>query len=113
MKPNKYLIILLVTVAAYMLFEYYRPKPLDWTPTFENDDKIPFGTQALYELLPDIMQQPTIRLVRLPVYNFLNDSTLPAHSNYVFVSQQFRADLNDLKQLLAYVERGNNVLIAA
>ncbi|MDB5242064.1 MAG: hypothetical protein JWP57_2689 [Spirosoma sp.] len=102
-----------MTVAAYVLFEYYRPKPLDWTPTYQNDDKIPFGTQALYEMLPDIMQQPTVRLVRLPVYNFLTDTTLPTPSNFVFISQQFRADPNDLKQLLAYVARGNNVLITA
>ena len=113
MKPNKYLLILLATVLAYVLFEYYRPKPLDWTPTYQNDDKIPFGTQALYELLPGIMQQPTIRTVRLPVYNFLTESKLSGRSNYVFVSQQFKVDDNDLKQLLSYVRRGNNVLISA
>ena len=113
MKPNKYLLILLATVTAYVLFEYYRPRPLDWNSTYQNDDKIPFGTQALYELLPDMMQQPTILSVRLPIYNFLTDSKLPVRSNYVFVSREFKADGNDLKQLLNYVRRGNNVLISA
>lgn len=113
MKLNKYLLILLATVTAYVLFEYYRPKPLDWTPTYQNDDKIPFGTQALYELLPGIMQQPTTTSARLPIYNFLTETKLSGRSNYVFVCQQFKADGNDLKQLLAYVRRGNNVLISA
>ena len=113
MKPNKYLLILLATVVAYVLFEYYRPKPLNWTTTYQNDDKIPFGTQALYELLPDIMQQPTVRTVRLPIYNFLTESKLSGRRNYIFVSQQFKADDNDLEQLLSYVRRGNNVLISA
>lgn len=113
MKPNKYLLILLATVTVYVLFEYYRPKPLDPTPTYQNNDKIPFGTQALYELLPGIMQQPTINTVRLPAYNFLTESKQPGRSNYVFVCQKFKADLNDLKQLLGYVRRGNNVLISA
>lgn len=115
MKPNKYLLILLATLTAYVLFEYYRPKPLDWTPTYQNDDKIPFGTQALYELLPGIMRQPTANVtpVRLPVYNFLTDTKRPGRSNYVFVCREFIADRNDLKQLLSYVRRGNNVLISA
>lgn len=113
MKPNKYLLLLLATVTAYVLFEYYRPKPLDWLPTYQNDDKIPFGTQALYELLPGVMQQPTVRTVRLPVYNFLTETKLTNRSNYVFVGERFQADGNDLTQLLGYVRRGNNVLIAA
>ena len=113
MKPNKYLLILLGTVLAYVLFEYYRPKALDWMSTYQNDDKIPFGAQALYELLPGLMQQPAVKSVRMPVYNFLTETKLPSRSNYVFVNQQFKADRNDLKQLLDYVRRGNSVLISA
>ena len=113
LKPNKYLLILLVTVTAYMLVEYYRPKPIDWRPSYQNDDKIPFGTQALFDLLPDVMPQAGIETVRLPVYNFLTETKLPARSNYVFVCQDFKVDGTDLKQLLAYVQRGNNVFISA
>ena len=113
MKPNKYLLILLGIVLAYVLFEYYRPKPLNWMSTYQNDDKIPFGAQALYELLPGLMQQPAVKSVRMPVYNFLTETKLPSRSNYVFVNQEFKADRNDLKQLLDYVRRGNNVLISA
>ena len=112
-KPNKYLLILLATVVAYMLFEYYRPKPINWQPTYQNDDKIPFGTQALFELLPDVMPQKAVKTVRLPVYNFLTETRLPPRSNYVFINQAFTADGNDLKQLLKYVRRGNNAFISA
>lgn len=96
-----------------MLFEYYRPKPIDWKATYQNDDKIPFGTQALYELLPDIMPQSAIKTVRLPMYNFLMESQLPARSNYVFIAADFEASRSDVKPLLAYVGRGNNVFISA
>ena len=113
MKPNKYLLILLATVVGYMLFEYYRPKPLDWKPTYRNDQKIPFGTQALFELLPGVMQQPTVETVRLPTFNFLTEAQRPPRSNYVFVNEAFQADQNDRRELLQYVRRGNNVLIAA
>ena len=113
MKPNKYLLILLATVLGYVVFEYYRPKPIDWTPKYQNDDKVPFGTQALFELLPGLMGQSAVKTVRLPIYNFLTETKLPGRSNYVFVAQAFKVDGNDLKQLLNYVRRGNNVLISA
>ncbi|UHG91689.1 DUF4350 domain-containing protein [Spirosoma oryzicola] len=113
MKPNKYVLILLATITAYVLVEYYRPKPLDWTPTYENDDKIPFGTKVLYELLPDVMQQANVSTVRLPVYNFLTETKSAVRSNYVFICRDFNADGNDLKQLRAYANRGNNVFISA
>ncbi|GAB3793414.1 hypothetical protein GCM10028819_05000 [Spirosoma humi] len=112
-KPNKYLLILLVTITAYVLFEYYRPKPIDWKATYENDDKIPFGTQALFELLPDVIQPSTIETVRLPIYTLLTERKLSTPSNYVAICQKFDADKNDLKQLSAYVARGNNAFISA
>lgn len=96
-----------------MLVEYYRPKPIDWRSSYRNTDKIPFGTQALFELLPDVQPQSAIEAVRLPVYNFLTETRLPGRSNYLFVCQEFNADAHDLKPLFAYVRRGNNVFIAA
>ncbi len=113
MKPNKYFLILLATVVAYGLFEYYRPKPINWTPTYQNDDQIPFGTQALFELLPGVMRQSEIKTVRLPVYNFLTETKPARLSNYIFISHNFAADGNDLNQLFRYVKQGNSVLISA
>lgn len=112
-KPTKYLLILLVTVAAYVLFEYYRPKPIDWRATYENDDKIPFGTQALFELLPDVIRPSAIKTTRLPVYTLFTEGKLPTPSNYIAICQTFDADKNDRDQLLAYVRRGNNAFISA
>lgn len=113
MKPNKYFLFLAGMIVAYALFEYYRPKPVDWNPTYQNDHKIPFGTKVLFETLPAVMQQRDITSLRLPVYNHLTESKLPARSNYMFVCSEFAIDGNDRKQLLAYVKRGNNVFISA
>ena len=113
MKLNRYFFILLTFVLAYGLFEHYRPKPLDWEPTYKNTDKIPFGTQALYELLPSVMRQPAITNVRVPAYNYLTENRLPANSNFIFVARSVDFDANDQQQLLAYVGRGNNVFLSA
>lgn len=104
---------MIATITAYVLFEYYRPKPINWTPTYRNNDKIPFGTQALFELLPDVMHQSDIKTVRLPVYNFLTETTLPRQSNYVLVAHDVNIGPTEIPKLLAYVKRGNNVFISA
>jgi len=64
-----YLLGLLVLFGAYVALEYYRPKPLDWRPTLSNADKIPYGTYALYDVLPQLLGTTEVTSVRLPVYN--------------------------------------------
>lgn len=113
MKPNKYLLFLLTTIVAYGLFEYYRPKPIDWNPTYTNKDKIPFGTKVFFDLLPDVMNQKSVKSLRLPVYNHLSDRTLPARSNYIFVCHSLKLTTADRLKLLAYVRRGNTVFVSA
>ncbi len=113
MRPNKYILILLAMVVAYTAFEYYRPKPINWTPTYTNKDKIPFGTQALYELLPTTLGKAGVELLRLPPYNFLTSRKRLTGTNYISICHSFAADENDQRELLAYVRRGNTVFISA
>lgn len=110
---SKYFWFLTLTIVGYGLFEYYRPKPIDWSPSYSNKDKIPFGTQALYELLPDIFGRQPVESLRVPIYNHLTESKIPAQSNYIFVCQNFSIDKNDRVQLLNYVKKGNNAFISA
>ncbi|WP_428654278.1 DUF4350 domain-containing protein [Runella sp.] len=110
---SKYFWFLTLTVIGYGLFEYYRPKPIDWTSSYSNKDKIPFGTKALYDLLPDVFTDQAVESLRLPIYNHLTESKLPAQSNYIFVCQNFDVDKNDRVQLLNYVKKGNNAFISA
>jgi hypothetical protein len=66
-----YLLGLLALFGAYVALEYYRPKPLDWRPTLSNADKIPYGTYALFDVLPRLLGTDSVASVRLPVYNQL------------------------------------------
>jgi hypothetical protein len=113
MRLNKYVLILLAMVVAFVVFEYNKPKPIDWNPTYRNDDKIPFGTQAAFELLPSLMRQKTVESTRLPPFNLLTETELPARSNYVAICQRFEASGLDTRELLRYVARGNNAFLSA
>lgn len=72
-----YLLGLVALFGAYVALEYYRPKPLDWTPTLSNKDKIPYGTYALYDVLPQLLGTAAVESVRLPVYNQFFDEDEP------------------------------------
>ena len=71
-----YLLGLALLFAAYVLVESHRPKPLDWTPTYINTDKIPYGTYALFDQLPHLLGTDSIEVTRLPVYNQLTSISL-------------------------------------
>jgi hypothetical protein len=66
-----YLLGILVLFGGYVALEYYRPKPLDWSPTLSNKDKIPYGTYVVYDALPQVMGTDSVASVRLPIYNQL------------------------------------------
>ncbi|ARS35500.1 DUF4350 domain-containing protein [Pontibacter actiniarum] len=108
---RRYIALIVLLFGALVLLEYFRPKQVDWSQTFSREDKIPYGTFALYELLPGLFPGQRIQPVREPVYTLLQDSTL--HGNYVFVSKFFTADSLDIDRLLDFVARGNQVFIAA
>jgi hypothetical protein len=74
-----YLLGLALLFGAYVAVEYYRPKPLDWTPTFQNNDKIPYGAYVLYDVLPDLLgvEKREVRTVRIPIYNQIEGEDEP------------------------------------
>ena len=72
-----YLLGLLALLGAYVALEYYRPKPLDWRPTLSNADKIPYGTYALFDVLPQLLGTADVASVRHPIYNQFFDANEP------------------------------------
>lgn len=111
-KINGYWIVLGILLLAYVLIEFFRPRPTDWTPTYVRTDKIPYGTYALYELMADVFPDEPVEAVRMPVYNVLEDS-LNTRGNYIFINREFSPDPTDLHRLLDFAAAGNHVFIAA
>ena len=72
-----YLLGLLVLFGGYVALEYYRPQPIDWTLTFSNKDKIPYGTYALFDVLPQLLGTDEVTNVRQPIYNQFFDEEEP------------------------------------
>ena len=92
-----YLLGLLALLGAYVALEYYRPKPLDWRATLSNADKIPYGTYALYDVLPQLLGSDEVTSVRVPIYNQFFDGNAPdvAEESTVTVDSIAAPELRD------------------
>ncbi len=71
-----YLLGIGLLFAGYVALEYNRPKPLNWSPTYANKDKIPYGTFVLFDQLPRLLGTDSVAVVRLPAYSQLTGASL-------------------------------------
>lgn len=109
---KKYFFILTICFTALILLQILTPKPINWKQTYFKKDKIPFGTAALYEALPGIFPGQEISSETFPLYNTLYEKGL-TNRNYIIINSAFEPDKLDSRELLAFVEDGNTVFVAA
>ncbi|QJX45741.1 DUF4350 domain-containing protein [Hymenobacter taeanensis] len=122
---------LVLLFVAFVLVEYFRPTPTNWSPTFINRDKIPYGTYVLFDALPRLFPGQSVSTVRQPIANQLlptldgdinPDSVLAPQAqppllgqsaSYIFINSDFYCSRLDRDALLRYVAAGNTAFIAA
>lgn len=108
---KKYYYFLAALVLIFAAISISAPKAINWKATYSKKDKNPYGNFILYDLLSETFDSK-LRTVQQPAYNQIKeDSSLKA--NYIFVNDIFVPDTFDTKELVNFVERGNNVFIAA
>lgn len=107
-----YLIGSAIVVILYLVAQYYRPKPTDWSPSYLKTEKIPFGLYILNQELGTLFPHTAVTFSRLPVYNTLKDKNL-INTSYLIVAGRIKTDGSDYKEMIRFINRGNNVFIAA
>ncbi|GAB3907129.1 DUF4350 domain-containing protein [Mucilaginibacter boryungensis] len=107
-----YIFLASVLLLLYVVAEYNRPKATDWSETFNNTEKIPFGTYILYNRLHDVFPGSAIQTYREPVYNVIADDSLK-NANYIIICNELKLTEYDYGKLTQYIKKGNDVFIAA
>ena len=108
----KYIGVLALLLAAVIGVELAGPKPIDWTQSFDGDDRRPYGSLVLRALLPELFPEQRIEAAELPPYLVLRDTTL-RDRNYLFLAFTFAPDEAEMEVLLDFVARGNAIFAAA
>lgn len=100
----------LIAVSALVYLEATKPAPINWFKSYNNEDKIPFGTKALYQLLEGSLEDKIME-IDIPPYEQLLDTTFTG--TYLFINDQVNFDDVELNSLLDWVGKGNTLFVSA
>jgi hypothetical protein len=95
----------------YLLAQYYKPRPTDWTASYLKEDKIPYGLYILNQETNQLFPETKTIISISRVYNTLKDKRYQ-NTNYLIVAGKVKLDAADWKELTQFVKAGNHVLIA-
>jgi hypothetical protein len=113
MKENsKYILLLSASILLVILVEWLSPKPINWTSTYSQEDKNPFGSYILYDLLADIFPGSSIQTLNENLYELERTEEL-ADGNYIFIADEFNIGEEDIDILLRQADKGNSIFIAS
>jgi len=95
----------LIVIAGFIYLEATKPIPINWYPSYNKEDKIPFGN-----LLEDTFSE-RIKDISQPPFEKLQDSL--QEGNYIFINDRILFDEAEQNKMLNWVSKGNSVFIAS
>ena len=107
-----YIITIASLLIIYLVAQFNRPNAIDWSETFNSNDKIPFGTYVIYNRLTDIFPKSKISTFREPVYNVINDHGIN-NGTYIIICYRLNLNEYDYQKLKGFIKKGNDVFISA
>lgn len=108
--------LLIGVILVIALIQAAQKEPINWNKTYNPKDKIPFGTYVVRQEIKDVFKNnPKITAVNQSPYSYFNnnDSDQSKTEDFIFIGLEFNPGKTSLKSLLSFVEKGNNVFLAA
>lgn len=105
-KEKPLYIVLGVLFVTYVIIEYYSPKPLDWTITFDQNDKNPYGAFILFDRLDDFFPEKAVS------FHTLHESK-EGDAHLLILTENFNPFDPDIDALHDILGQGRTVMIAA
>ena len=109
---RKYIFFLSACFVILIVLQLLAPKPIDWNVSYLKKDKIPYGTSAFYKIFSSLFEDKQITVRNTPLYNVLKGATFKK-VNYIFINDDFIADVLDIRELQNFVRGGNTAFISA
>jgi hypothetical protein len=116
-----YIIFLVLLFAVIIYVDANRPRPIDWRPTYDLSDKIPFGLYVLDQEASNLFKKDSIIKITNTAYEYLeplyNYDTLvknySAHGTIISINENYEIDDESTNELFYFVHHGNSVFISA
>ena len=114
-----YIALLIILFSGIFIIEYSRPKPVDWTPTFNEAHKKPYGTYILFNELESLFSKQNIKTIKVSPYEYFDDlysyedSTYTETGNYLYIDSFVNIDDESLEELYMFANFGNTLFISS
>ncbi|WP_298151316.1 DUF4350 domain-containing protein [Flavobacterium sp.] len=114
------LIVLMVVLVAFL--DSTKPKPVDWSPTYRIEDKIPFGLYIFDKELPELFDGKKVTKVNSTPYEYFGndyqEDTLGSYyyhpeQTFLSISEKPISDKQSEMMLLRFVAGGNHAFISS
>ncbi len=114
-----YVALLVVLFIGFAIIEFTAETPVNWTKTYKEIDKIPFGTFVLYDQLSELFPESKIENIHVTPFEYFDefynytDSLYEVSGTYMHIDEN--ADIDDVsaQELLDFVSHGNTVFISS
>ena len=111
------LLVLLFIGATFI--EFSRLPPINWTPTYNETHKLPYGTYVLYNELENIFPESKVKNIEQTPYEYFDqfydwsDSTYMTKGTYMLISNYREIDDVSAQELLDFASHGNDVFFSS
>jgi hypothetical protein len=112
---NKRILLLVALLSIMILLAFLfrsNEQRFDWTESYEQDSKAPYGTFIIAELLQSYFPNQDFTVLNDSIPNLGLDST-QRPSNYIFIGEAIYMDSADVQGLLKFVENGNRAFLSS
>jgi hypothetical protein len=114
-----YIGILVLLFSTIVAVEFSRPKPINWTKTYNETQTIPYGTYIFYNELELLFpSSKVIDIPRTPYEFFANqydweNEEYNVKGSYIYIDEEMQIDDVSAQELLDFAEYGNTVFISS
>lgn len=115
-----YLIFLVIVLLGIIALDSTAPKPINWTPTYSINDKIPFGLYVFDQELYSFVKPDTLHTVNVTPYEYFDDlydydtlvNTYKTSGTFISINEMSNFDDESVKELLYFASHGNTVFLS-
>ena len=114
-----YIAILIILLVGIVIIDGSKPIPINWTPTYDTKDKIPFGLYVLDKEFAGILNNRKFKKLDFTPYEYFRTDnlknsaqTLQVEGAFLRISEFSELDKLSSIALLDFAGRGNNVFLS-
>ena len=107
------LVLIGIVLVSLIIIQFVRPKPLNWSPSYMAQDKIPLGCYILYDQLSHVFPESTQELITQVPFEFLTQRDSTQTGTLIWINTRVGIDTNTYTELITFIEAGNTVFMSA